>query len=78
MAKKNGDKSCQSNLDKRESDFGSFLVIKLLLYHKNNPKKSSKKSFQNFIKIPGVCLQMLQVIYLGQLLDPRKFLKGGS
>ena len=26
-AKKNGDKSCQSNFDKRSSDFGSFLVI---------------------------------------------------
>ena len=25
--KKNGDKSCQSNFDKRSSDFGSFLVI---------------------------------------------------
>ena len=25
--KKNGDKSCQSNSDKRASDFGSFLVI---------------------------------------------------
>ena len=24
---KNGDKSCQSNSDKRSSDFGSFLVI---------------------------------------------------
>ena len=27
MAKKIGDKSCQSNFDKRSSDFGSFLVI---------------------------------------------------
>ena len=24
---KNGDKSCQSDFDKRSSDFGSFLVI---------------------------------------------------
>ena len=31
MAKKIGDKSCQSNSDKRVSDFGSFLVISLLL-----------------------------------------------
>ena len=31
--KKLGDKSCQSNFDKRLSDFGSFLVIQLLLYH---------------------------------------------
>ena len=30
---KNGDKSCQSNFDKRSSDFGSFLVISL--YHLN-------------------------------------------
>ena len=28
---KNGDKSCQSNFDKRLSDFGSFLVILLQL-----------------------------------------------
>ena len=26
-SKKIGDKSCQSNFDKRSSDFGSFLVI---------------------------------------------------
>ena len=26
MVKKIGDKSCQSNFDKRSSDFGSFLV----------------------------------------------------
>ena len=32
MAKKIGDKSCQANSDKRASDFGSFLVIELLLY----------------------------------------------
>ena len=29
---KNGDKSCQSNFDKRPSDFGSFLDILLLQY----------------------------------------------
>ena len=27
MAKKIGDKSCQSNFDKQSSDFGSFLVV---------------------------------------------------
>ena len=27
MAKKIGEKSCQSNFDKRSSDFGSFLFI---------------------------------------------------
>ena len=32
MAKKIGEKSCQSNLDTRASDFGPFLVIELLLY----------------------------------------------
>ena len=31
MAPKIGDKSCQSNSDKRGSDFGAFLVIILLL-----------------------------------------------
>ena len=30
MAKKIGDKSCQSNFDKRSSDFGSFLVTYLI------------------------------------------------
>ena len=31
MAKKIEDKSCQSNSDKRPSDFGSFLVICVLI-----------------------------------------------
>ena len=30
--KKIEEKSCQSNFDTRASDFGSFLVIQLLLY----------------------------------------------
>ena len=30
---KNRDKSSQSNFDKRSSDFGSFLIISLLLWH---------------------------------------------
>ena len=32
MAKKIGDKSCQSNFEKQLSDFGSFLVSAVFLF----------------------------------------------
>ena len=39
---KNEDRSCQSNFEKRLSDFDSFLLILLLLYQQNVIKYSNK------------------------------------
>ena len=46
--KKNGDKSCQSNFDKRSSDFGSFLVIPLLRYIKVVEAKTKTTTTKRF------------------------------
>ena len=47
---KYGDKSCQSNFDKQSSDFGSFLVIYLLLEH-----GSSRETFIFFSCFDSIC-----------------------
>ena len=47
-------KSCQSNSDKRASDFGSFLVIQLLLYLKSRHWTSSKYWSDFIIKIEKI------------------------
>ena len=50
MAKTIADKSCQSNSDKRASDFGSFLVILLLLYQEVGNYYTSLRYFWHQFK----------------------------
>ena len=51
MTKKIGDKSCQSNFDKRLSDFCSFLVRYLINTVIKFPKKFKDRARFGFFKV---------------------------